>query len=263
LLKISIITPSYNAKKFIEDCIQSVLCQNYPNFEHIIIDGGSTDGTIEILKKYPHLKWISESDKGQSDALNKGVKMADGDIIGWLNADDYYLPGMFYKVVKELEKNPDMDVFFSDCIFVDGNNRFLRLKREPGFNRKLLLYYGCYIPTVSTFFNMRNINKKDLMFNVNLHNVMDFDLFLGLNKKGYKFIYYNDIWGVYRLYKENKTIALADQRKKERFLVQKKYSKIVFKINIFNKIYFEILRIIFKIYHILLKIIQRKYFVKK
>ena len=95
LPKISIVTPSYNSAKFIEDCIQSVLKQNYPNFEHIVIDGGSTDGTVEILKQYPHLKWISEPDEGQSDALNKGFKMAEGDILGWLNADDVYLKNVF------------------------------------------------------------------------------------------------------------------------------------------------------------------------
>ncbi len=107
--KISIVTPSYNSAEFIEDCIQSVLKQNYPNFEHIIIDGGSTDGTVEILKKYPHLKWISEPDEGQSDALNKGFKKAEGDIIGWLNSDDVYLPGTFNKVA-DILSNDKIDI---------------------------------------------------------------------------------------------------------------------------------------------------------
>jgi len=95
---ISIVTPSLNQGRYIEQTIQSVLLQNYPNFEHIVIDGGSTDGTVEILKKYPHLKWISEKDSGQSEALNKGLKMATGDIIAWINSDDWYAEGAFNNV---------------------------------------------------------------------------------------------------------------------------------------------------------------------
>ena len=261
--KISIITPSFNSSKYIEDCIQSVLNQNYPNFEHIIIDGGSNDDTIFILKKYSHLIWISETDKGQSNALNKGIKISNGKIVGWLNSDDYYLPGVFFKMVNIFNNKPNIDILFSDCIFVDENNKFLRFKREPGFYKNMLLYYGCYIPSVSTFFNLNNIKKSHLFFDENLHNVMDFDLFLSLYEKGYSYYYCNDIWGVYRLYNDNKTIKFADQRKEERFKVQKKYSKIVFKNDNINKIYYEIMRIVYKIYHIVLKLIKGKYFEKK
>lgn len=97
---VSIITPSYNQGKFIEETIQSVLNQDYPNIEYIVIDGGSTDNTIDILKKYEgRLRWISEPDKGQSDAINKGFAMARGSMMAWLNSDDTYLPGTVNKVV--------------------------------------------------------------------------------------------------------------------------------------------------------------------
>jgi glycosyltransferase involved in cell wall biosynthesis len=82
--KISIITPSYNCANYIRHCIESVLSQNYENFEHIIVDGASQDGTVDILQEYPHLKWISEPDKGEAEALNKALRMVTGDIIGWL-----------------------------------------------------------------------------------------------------------------------------------------------------------------------------------
>ena len=95
-LKFSIITPSFNSGDTLERAIQSVLAQDYKNFEHIIVDGCSTDGALEILEKYPHLRWISEFDKGQVDAMNKGFAMAEGEIIGYLNADDYYLEGSFF-----------------------------------------------------------------------------------------------------------------------------------------------------------------------
>jgi glycosyltransferase involved in cell wall biosynthesis len=100
LPKITIITPSFNQGLYVEQAICSVLAQNYENVEHIVIDGGSTDQTIEILKKYPHVIWMSEKDRGQADALNKGLTMATGDIVGWINSDDYYDAGIFESISK-------------------------------------------------------------------------------------------------------------------------------------------------------------------
>src|SRR5205085_4919715 len=103
-VKISIITPSYNQGRFIRDTIESVLNQNYPNFEHIVIDAVSNDNTVEILKEYPHLKWISEKDKGAADAINKGMKMATGEITTWLNSDDYFEQNIFSYVEKQFQE---------------------------------------------------------------------------------------------------------------------------------------------------------------
>ena len=105
MLKISIVTCSYNQAEFIRQNIESVLNQNYPNFEHLIIDGGSTDGTIEILKEYPHLNWVSEPDRGQSDALNKGFRKASGDIIAWINSDDMLAPNALFNINSNQQLN--------------------------------------------------------------------------------------------------------------------------------------------------------------
>lgn len=105
-MNISIITPCLNRVQFITEAIESVLMQNYPNFEHIIIDGGSTDGTLEILKQYPHLRIISEPDEGVYDAFNKGIKLANGAIIGFLNTDDAYAPNAFYQAASLFSKYP-------------------------------------------------------------------------------------------------------------------------------------------------------------
>ncbi len=107
LPRISIITPSCNQGKFIEKNIKSVLNQHYKNFEHIVIDGGSKDNTVAILKKYSHLKWVSEKDSGQSHAFNKGLKMATGQIIGWINSDDYLVKNIFREVAGSFDKNTD------------------------------------------------------------------------------------------------------------------------------------------------------------
>lgn len=104
--KFSVITVSFNQGEFIRDTIESVLAQNYPNFEHLVIDGGSTDSTLGILRSYPHLNWISEKDKGQSDALNKGFARASGDIIAWINSDDWYAPGAFHAVAEAIRRAP-------------------------------------------------------------------------------------------------------------------------------------------------------------
>src|ERR1035437_5893645 len=109
-LKISVITPSFNSGKSIERAIKSVLAQDYKNFEHIIMDGGSKDGTVEILKKYKHLRWVSESDGGQADAINKGFQRSTGDIIACLNADDYFFPGAFSAVIEEFKKGSEFVV---------------------------------------------------------------------------------------------------------------------------------------------------------
>ncbi len=120
-LKLSIITPSLNASRYIEDAILSVLNQGYEHVEHIIIDGGSRDGTLDILKKYPHLIWISESDRGQSHAMNKGFRMATGDIIGYLNSDDYYLPGAFQAIIPYFEHDTKFIVGQIRVVLDDGS----------------------------------------------------------------------------------------------------------------------------------------------
>ncbi len=124
LPRISIITPSYNQGNFIEETIQSVLSQNYPNLEYIIIDGGSTDNTVEIIKKYESkiTYWVSERDLGQTHAINKGLARATGDIIAYLNSDDYYLPDTLFKVANYFRQHPETDLLHGRCRYVNEQN---------------------------------------------------------------------------------------------------------------------------------------------
>ena len=112
---VSIVTPSLNQARFIEDAIRSVREQDYPRIQHIVVDGGSTDGTVDILGRHPHVRWVSEPDRGQADAINKGFRMATGTIFGWLNADDYYLPGAVSAAVEKLRSE--------ECVLVHGGWR--------------------------------------------------------------------------------------------------------------------------------------------
>ncbi len=186
--KISIITPSFNQGQFIEQTIQSVLSQNYPNLEYIVMDGGSTDNTLDILKKYEDkLKWFSEKDKGQSDAINKGLKMAYGDIVAWLNSDDYYLPGTLAKVATFFDKNSQAKWVSGDYQIVDekgkdihsfviGYKRLLRL-----FNSYSTLSFANYIIQPSTFWRRELISEIGYL-NEEYRYCMDYDLWLRFMK---------------------------------------------------------------------------------
>lgn len=121
---VSIITPSYGQASYIEQTIQSVLSQDYPNIEYIVIDGGSKDGTVDILKRYSdRLKWVSEPDEGQTDAINKGFRMATGSIFAWLNADDLYVPGTISTIVNFFNANPDIAFVYGDVMALNGEEK--------------------------------------------------------------------------------------------------------------------------------------------
>src|SRR5260221_5302272 len=124
---VSIVTPSYNQGKFIRETIESVLTQDYANIEYWVIDGGSTDETLGILQQYendPRFHWISEPDKGQSDAINKGWSRCQGDVLAWLCSDDLYCPGAIRTQVDYLLSHPDVDAVYGDVLFVDVDNRY-------------------------------------------------------------------------------------------------------------------------------------------
>ena len=126
---VSIITPVYNGKRFIEFCIQNVIGQNCPDVEHIIVDGGSTDGTVDIIKKYAaknrHIRWVSEKDKGQSDAMNKGVAMAKGEILGFLNVDDYYEPNVLCRIAEIFKTLPEPSLLVGNCNVWDNDGKLV------------------------------------------------------------------------------------------------------------------------------------------
>lgn len=213
--KISIVTPSYNQGQFIEYNIKSVINQKYPNYEHIIIDNCSTDQTINILENYPHLKWVSDQDKGQSDALNKGLEMATGEIIGWLNADDYYLPSSFHVVVDHLRKNRKSEIVYGDYMWVDVNGKLIQCRKEINFDNFIFEYlHFCYIPSTSTFFR-RIIIEEGNYFDVNFHFAMDFEYFLRLYKKNYHFSHINKFISAFRLHDLAKSFVHAEKQKIE------------------------------------------------
>jgi len=173
---VSVVTPSHNSSRFIRETIESVLLQKYPAIEHIVIDGGSTDGTLDILREYPHLTWISEPDRGQSDALNKGFLQAQGDIIGWLNADDTYEPDAVFTAVNFLLENDNVDLVYSDARVIDETSRQIGITKSRPFDLNLLLISNFI--NQPTVFVRRHIIKRLGGVNEDLDFVMDRELWL-------------------------------------------------------------------------------------
>lgn len=218
---ISIVTPSFNQASFIGEALQSVQHQSYTNWEHLVIDGNSTDGTVELLRdlttngKQHNVSWVSERDSGQSEALNRGFRQAKGDIIGWLNSDDRYRAGCFERIVQAFEDNPGVDIFYGDYLLVNELGRVFQIRREIEFSRFILLYHRVlYIPTTTTFFR-RKIFDEGNWLDENLQYAMDLDFFIRLSARGYCFKHIPHLLADFRLQPNSKTCKSPGRQRVE------------------------------------------------
>lgn len=203
---VSIITPSFNQGEYIEETIQSVLAQDYGNIEYVIVDGGSKDNTLRIIKKYSdRLKWISKKDEGQSDAIMKGIEMTSGEIIYWLNSDDVILPGVVKDVVEKFRENPKLNLVYGKSYFVDQCGRIIGNVPSEPYEYESFAYID-YIPQPSAFFK-REDYKKVGGLEKKYHYAMDYDLFYRLAKL-IKPFYANKYMSCYRLHTDSKTVNI-------------------------------------------------------
>ncbi len=220
---VTIVTPSYNQGRFIEATITSVLNQGYPNLEYLVIDGGSTDNTLDILKQYDgKLKWISEKDKGQSDAINKGFKLARGEIVAWLNSDDTYEPGAIHAAVDYFNKHDNVALVYGEGDIIDEFG--LKVKRfdaTQDFDLWTLIHVWDYIMQPATFFR-RDALKQVNYLEENLHWCMDWDLWIKLALK-YDVGYINQVFANSREYAETKTSTGGWKRFREIISLMRKY----------------------------------------
>lgn len=210
--RISIVTPSYNQGQFIEETIRSVLLQNYPNIEYIIIDGSSTDDTIEIIRKYePWLTyWVSKPDKGQSHAINKGWERSTGDVVAYLNSDDVYMAGTFAEAVGKFRDDPDCAVVHGKTMVTDEEGKELRLFGSSFDLISSVNGCNCTVAQPSAFIRMPHLKEVGFM-DMGLHKAMDYDLWLRLALK-YSFYYVPTVWSKFRLHVRSKTTQNATNR---------------------------------------------------
>lgn len=208
--KISVVTPTFNGVTTLRETIESVRSQDYTNWEHIVIDGGSTDGTLDLLRQYPHLKWVSEKDQGHYHAMNKGIERASGEVVGILNADDCYRPGTLAKVAEAFAKNPRWDGLFGDIVYVDGEGREIFRREEAAYDYDVLRFGSvCYIIHPTLFVKRSVYQRIGAYRHEKFLNCCDVDFILRLGQSGCQIGHIPQLLANYRLHEHGQS---ADRR---------------------------------------------------
>lgn len=219
-MKLSVITPTWNQAEFIRQTIESVVTQTYQNIEYIIVDNCSDDGTESIVKeymeKYSYIQYIREKDHGQADAINKGFKIATGDVVCWINSDDfYYSSDVFEKVISKFSTDTTVNVLVGDGIYCDKKGQFTEpIPCNRGVEQWVLTRWY-YILQPAVFWR----RQEGLYLDTKYHYVFDWKFFIGLQQK-YVFTFMPECIAVYRMYEDNKTGLDNAKRKKEIYLMQ-------------------------------------------
>jgi len=205
---VSIIVPSFNQGQFIKATLDSILQQSYRDIECIVIDGGSTDSTLDILKNYTdeRLHWVSEPDDGQTDAINKGIHKASGGLISYLNSDDLLMPGAVQFIIDYFANQPEVDVIYGDCILIDEIGKELGISRSKPFQTKDLLIGKYPIRQPGTFWRA-DVSRQVGDLDTTLHYTMDADYWLRMGLAGFKLEYIPGTRAAFRLHSMSKTVS--------------------------------------------------------
>lgn len=215
---ISIITPSFNQARYLETTIESVLTQDYPRIEYILIDGASTDASVDIIKKYGSklAYWVSEKDSGQAEAINKGLVRAKGDIIAWLNSDDYYLPNTVSRVVQVFEENPTVIMVYGNMLAVDERGQTINFLKYKQLSLEDLICFQI-IGQPSVFFRRAVLEQLGLL-DSSFHFLLDHHLWIRIAQQG-KVLHVPQTWSAARYHADAKNRAKAAEFGREAFRI--------------------------------------------
>jgi glycosyltransferase involved in cell wall biosynthesis len=206
--KISVVTPSFNSVATIAGTLQSVLSQDYANWEHIVVDGGSTDGTRAVLERHPRLTWVSEKDEGHYHAMNKGIARATGDVVVILNADDCFRPGALRSVAAAFQSHPDWDALFGDVVFVDGAGHEIYRREEVVYDYKILLYGVDYICHQALFVRKAVYERLGGYRHKEFLNSADYEFKLRLGRAGCRVGHLSELLVDYRYHAQGQSADL-------------------------------------------------------
>jgi len=251
---ISIVTPSFNQGQFLEKTILSVLNQNYPNLEYIVMDGASTDGSVDIIQKYKDrlAYWISQKDGGQADAIRKGFDKSTGKILAWLNSDDVYLPGTLHRIADVFNRDSDTDVVYGNEYLINNTDTIINQRRLtpyiPSISRYGLLRGGFWIYQPACFWK-RQLYQAVGGVDPTLVFCMDNDLFSRFVLAGAKLRFVREFFTAFRIHPDSKTSTLQHVAEREIRTIQKKYCK--HHSALFDRFHLAITRAVRGIFHLI------------
>ena len=207
---VSIVTPSFNQGRFLRRTIESVLGQDYSHIEYIVIDGSSTDDSVDVLRGYgDRFTWVSEADRGQSDAINKGFARCHGSIRAYLNSDDVLCPGAIRTVVAHLDEHPEWDLIYGDAHNIGADDTVLGIYPTADYDFGRLLQ-NCFICQPAAFWRTR-IAERVGLFDAGLHYAMDLDYWLRIDRAGGHIVHLPEVLACNRVYAETKTLSARDR----------------------------------------------------
>jgi len=260
-LNISIITPSFNQDKYLEQTIISVLAQDYLNYEYLVIDGGSDDDSTNILKKYNSKisYWISEIDMGQTDAINKGLRKSSCEILNWLNSDDCFLPGAFEKIFNAFNDHPEADFIYGDIELIDESGASLGRILYPQANLNILIYGGNLCAQPACFFRRRVIEKIGYL-NQELDWSMDYEFWLRAANEKMVFYHMPEVLAQFRLHSGSKSVSQHNLITQQFFESYWAHFGADRPATNMDKLQYKLKKMFFRFYRLLLLAITRKSF---
>lgn len=230
-MKISIITPSWNQGRFLRRCLESIRVPLGARVEHIVLDNCSTDETQDLLAEFAERddgverRFIIEKDDGQTRAINDGLRLATGDILCWLNTDEWYAEGTLELVARHFATSPATDFLYGNCTFVDVSGNLVKTRRSLPFDQSMLLYYGCYISSAAAFVR-RSVVDRDLLLDPEFRVAMDYEWYVRLAANGYRFAHTPEVFAYFTWHQSNISLLHKKRSFEERLLIQRQFGNL-------------------------------------